>query len=382
MELTPELKAEMESWCIGDKTKLYEKYEREVARYPKLIKEGGLNIINLSRKKILEIGSGPISILSHLKGEEIQKVAIDPLVEYYGNYYAKESDIDWIEGVGEKLPFADSSFDIIISYNSLDHTNNPPKVLSEIRRVLKKNGFLSIHLCVNNKTNNPHKAHNWDLDKGFVRRYLDDIFEVVWEEDNIRYGWKPYRGKIGQPAYAALFRKVFNEAESPLLKFKKPYKLDIGCGRKPREGYLSVDIQPHSWVDIVMDLEKDTYMFPDNSVDTIHASHVLEHLGSGLIFAIDEMWRILKPDGYLELSVPKFPDKGALLHPDHKRFFIYETFSFWQVPADGKDIHGMTKRFWHVCLKEEEISIGGKMYPNKEGLTRFPYTKIITDEQI
>ncbi len=47
-----------------------------------------------------------------------------------------------IAAVGEALPFADESFDIVLSDNVIDHAEQPAAILSEIVRVLVPSGFL------------------------------------------------------------------------------------------------------------------------------------------------------------------------------------------------------------------------------------------------
>lgn len=49
-----------------------------------------------------------------------------------------------IKGVGEQLPFADSSFDYIMSWQTLEHVQNVERCISEMIRVLKKGGKLRI----------------------------------------------------------------------------------------------------------------------------------------------------------------------------------------------------------------------------------------------
>jgi SAM-dependent methyltransferase len=98
--------------------------------------------------RILHIGSGAEGEINFIgKGD---RIAIDPLVFFYRLHFSDimNKDVDYLNGRGEGLPFRDNSFDLVISFNSLDHCEDPTKVLSEISRVLKRNGifYLGIHV--------------------------------------------------------------------------------------------------------------------------------------------------------------------------------------------------------------------------------------------
>lgn len=101
---------------------------------------------DFDRKSILEVGCNVFGPLHYVQGEETLKVGIDPLLgKLYKEVAAK--DIFYIRGVGEKLPFPEGAFDVVLCHNVLDHVKNPEEVLFEIHRVLKNQGaFL---LCVN-----------------------------------------------------------------------------------------------------------------------------------------------------------------------------------------------------------------------------------------
>ena len=83
-------------------------------------------------------------------------------------------------------------------------------------------------------------------------------------------------------------------------------KLNLGCGYNKFDGYVNVDHDSLCQPDIVADLE-DRLPFEDNSVDEIIMYHVLEHLGQDVktYFSIwKELYRILKNDGELKITVP------------------------------------------------------------------------------
>jgi 2-polyprenyl-6-hydroxyphenyl methylase/3-demethylubiquinone-9 3-methyltransferase len=50
-------------------------------------------------------------------------------------------DISYQVGLGEQLPFADASFDIVVCCDVLEHVDNVAQVIQEISRVLKPNGL-------------------------------------------------------------------------------------------------------------------------------------------------------------------------------------------------------------------------------------------------
>lgn len=156
----------------------------------------------------------------------------------------------------------------------------------------------------------------------------------------------------------------------------KKKRVILGCGFSKSAGTIGIDIRPFKNVDYVLDIEKDKLPFKDSSIDRIDACHIFEHLGDGFLFCIDECFRILKPKGILHIDVPCFPDKGSLIHPDHKRFFIPDTFGFFHVPSNGIDVHGYLKGFWHIVkIESTDENIVCEMSPNKPG-GRFPYKKI------
>ena len=108
--------------------------------------------------------------------------------------------------------------------------------------------------------------------------------------------------------------------------------LDIGCGQKKLDGAIGIDFSPYSMADIVLDLNKEKLPFEDNSIDYIYSSHTLEHLTlDGFIHIIHEMYRIIKPDGQICITVPYFMTSANLANPFHnnKICFNEHTFRFF-----------------------------------------------------
>jgi len=105
-------------------------------------------------------------------------------------------------------------------------------------------------------------------------------------------------------------------------------KLNLGCGRDIKDGYVNVDCADLPGVDVIMDLEKFPYPFKDNTFDEIICNHVLEHL-SDLCKTMEESHRICKNGALIKIRVPYFSNPEHHNDPTHKRKFTYNTFEYF-----------------------------------------------------
>ena len=94
-------------------------------------------------------------------------------------------------------------------------------------------------------------------------------------------------------------------------------KLNLGCGKDIRKGWVNIDRFPGEGVDMVLDLEASKLPFPDDSVEEVLASHILEHLLRWEDLLL-EIRRVLRPGGKLTIRVPY----GLLPYIYHVRFFL------------------------------------------------------------
>lgn len=89
-------------------------------------------------------------------------------------------------------------------------------------------------------------------------------------------------------------------------------KLDLGCGKNKREGFIGVDSRPFEGVDVVCDLSSGKWPWEDDSVDEVNASHVVEHLKpSERIHFVNELHRVLKKGGRAFIATPHFASVRA-----------------------------------------------------------------------
>ena len=109
----------------------------------------------------------------------------------------------------------------------------------------------------------------------------------------------------------------------------KTKKLNLCCGFDYKQGWINADHKlAINKKDVEVDLENLPLPFEDNTFDYIYSSHTLEHINREIMGVFFELWRILKPNGILEIRVPHFSHTSALASPGHKKVFSIRSF-FW-----------------------------------------------------
>ncbi len=95
--------------------------------------------------------------------------------------------------------------------------------------------------------------------------------------------------------------------------------LHIGCGDVAAPYYINLDARPLSHVHLVREDLTDLSMIPDASLDLVYMCHVLEHVGRmQLLLTMQEMARVLKPNGVLRIAVPDLDHIIALYNASGK----------------------------------------------------------------
>jgi SAM-dependent methyltransferase len=145
--------------------------------------------------------------------------------------------------------------------------------------------------------------------------------------------------------------------------------LDLGCGATPRNPYRrdelhGVDIAPPADRPEIRrgNLALDPIPFPDGHFDSVSAYDFLEHVprllpradgrGTRLPFIelMNEVWRVLRPDGLFYASTPMYPHPAAFQDPTHVNVLTRESHRYFTRPEHLARMYGWTGDFSVVRL--------------------------------
>lgn len=133
-----------------------------------------LKLLPKNSRRILDIGCSSAVLTS-----EIAKIRPQSRITGLDSYKnaidfarSKYPHIDFVVADAHKLPFKNRTFDLIICTETLEHVIDPKKVLSEMIRVLEKDGQAII-----------------SMDTG------SQLFRIIW------YFWTKTKGKVWQNAH-------------------------------------------------------------------------------------------------------------------------------------------------------------------------------------
>lgn len=91
--------------------------------------------------RVVEVGSGAHGLIFYFAAEH--RIGVDPLAVSYGNLFPRwQGRAQTIAAVGESLPFADRSFDVVLCDNVVDHAESPRQIVRELTRILVPGGLL------------------------------------------------------------------------------------------------------------------------------------------------------------------------------------------------------------------------------------------------
>lgn len=146
----------------------------------------GLSVEFFANKRILDIGCGPRGSLEWTPESSIC-FGLDPLAEEYLKLNGNRHRMTYISGNAESMPFVDEEFDIVSSFNSLDHVDDLEKVLPEITRVIKTGGDFLLIVDIHEKPALCEPiAIGWDFTQKLAEQF-DLVFEKHFKRSSQVY---------------------------------------------------------------------------------------------------------------------------------------------------------------------------------------------------
>lgn len=117
---------------------------------------------------VLDVGSGGGFLAEAVAADGVEVVGVDrsfPSVSEARRHAASVgSDVAYVGGVGERLPFADGVFDAVLCAEVLEHVDDPGRVIDECSRVLRAGGtfvYAGPNRTVRSRLALIHAAQGW-----------------------------------------------------------------------------------------------------------------------------------------------------------------------------------------------------------------------------
>ena len=134
---------------------------------------------------------------------------------------------------------------------------------------------------------------------------------------------------------------------------KKPW-LNVGCGFLHIKGADNADRNPDCQPDLCFDMtgpwpiESETYGW-------VAMLDVLEHLPDAL-HVIGEAWRVLKPDGKMDILVPHWLHPASIEDPTHIRCFSHQSQIYWNAGVYYRSTSWYTKDRFNFEFEDTEMA--------------------------
>lgn len=146
---------------------------------------------------------------AYVTGADISPTAI----EHARAQYAGHANLEFREADCAALPFADASFDVVVSFETLEHIEAQEAFLDEIRRVLRPGGVVAIS-CPNKAEYSDKRDH---INEFHVRElYRDELAALIRARfpHAAWYGQRPGFFSVVWPEQGSATAEIFELSEA------------------------------------------------------------------------------------------------------------------------------------------------------------------------
>lgn len=152
-------------------------------------------------RKLLDVGAGCGTCVFYGLMNGYDAYGIDPEEDKHDFVALKAEEYgypgDWLDhffkGVGERLPFPDDSFDLVTTYQTLEHVQDPYRAIEQMIRVTRPGGGIFIACPDYRSFYEAHYLLPWLplLPRPLARAYLRLLGRPTLGLDNLKYTTKP-----------------------------------------------------------------------------------------------------------------------------------------------------------------------------------------------
>lgn len=124
----------------------------------------------MKNKKVLDIacGSGYGSDLIANEASKVCGVDISSDTISHAEKTYRKNNLEFLVGSTSNIPYEDNTFDVVVSFETIEHHDEHEQMMNEIKRVLKPDGVLIISspdkIYYNKTLNEPNKFHVKELE--------------------------------------------------------------------------------------------------------------------------------------------------------------------------------------------------------------------------
>ncbi len=240
---------------------------------------------------------------------------------------------------------------------------------AKLFEIVRINYLLSNGVCVISE--NGDDPMEKDYGESLIFSDYDDLAETVLatlaDQEKIKAQREAARSfMLRRPQGELLSQDLLpyiEETHNSSLATNFPTVINIGSGKDFNKFYLNLDILEETYPDIVYDItqpfdEKNlsfqttrfgAIQLHENSIDTIIANDVLEHLPD-LISAMTTCLHLLKHGGKMKIKVPYDLSYGAWQDPTHVRAFNEESWRYF------------TEWCWYIGWFEDNFKVNSLLF--------------------